>query len=116
MVQSVPFTATAGVYYWVLVDAGWTCSSTGTATWRIRATGGASVTTSGSQKYIRKRRVHTAGAFDFLEVKSQVFADIVPSGGQITVGLSGSSDAGTGKLIAASDNVGWMGVFAVGLS
>lgn len=116
MVQTLTFTASTGIYYWVLVDAGWTCTSLGTATWRIRAAGGASVTTGGASKYVRKRRIHTLGSYDFLEVKSIAFADVTPSSGQITVGLSGSTDTGTGKLIAASDNVGWMGVFAVGLS
>ncbi|MDX8050398.1 hypothetical protein SK571_13485 [Lentzea sp. BCCO 10_0798] len=116
MVQTLTVPAFSGVQYLVVVDCGWTNTSLATGTFCIRAAGGASVTTAGSRKYSRKRRVHTSGAFDDFQAFSQVFSDVAPVGGQITVGLSGSVDGGTGKLEADADNIGWMAVFAVGLA
>ncbi|SDK29968.1 hypothetical protein SAMN04488074_105100 [Lentzea albidocapillata subsp. violacea] len=117
MLQTLTVPAFTGINYWVLVDAGWTNTLVGTGFFLIRAAGGASVTTSTPKKaYARKRRIHTATAFDDFQALSQVFSDVTPSGGQITVGLSAYNDAGTGKLEADADNIGWMAVFAQGLA
>jgi hypothetical protein len=117
MLQTLTFPAFSGINYWVAIDAGWTNTSLATGYFTVRAAGGASVSTSSPKKvYARKRRVHTSGAFDDFQAFSEAFSDVTPSGGQITVGLSGYNDAGTGKLEADADNVGWMAVFAVGLA
>lgn len=114
MLQTLTFDAFTGVNYWVVGDAGWTNSALATASFYVRAAGGASVTTTASRKYARKRRVHTAGAFDAFDFHSVVFSDVTPVSGQITVGLSAFNDGGTGHLEADADNVGWMAVFAMG--
>lgn len=110
--QTVP--ALANVYYQVIVDSGWSITAAGTTTFKIHAAGGASVSTSDAFKYARKWRAHEGGAFDDMVAISQPFT-ITPSGGQMTVGLAALADAGTGRLEADNDNIGWMAVFAVGL-
>ncbi len=112
VLRTLTFTAVAGRRYLVLFETGFTNSTVGTFTWRIRSAAGGSVTTGGTQQYVRRMRAHTAGAFDYFHGSTLISG---LAAGPTTIGLTGLNDAGNANLLGAADNVGFIAVIDVGV-